>query len=37
MAIDWNRVREQELDRLADMLEDKMDIGNIISIIRTSL
>ncbi len=37
MAIDWNRVREQELDRLADMLEDKMNIGNIISIIRTSL
>ena len=37
MAIDWNRVREPELDRLADMLEDNMDIRNKLSIIRTSL
>jgi len=32
-AQDWNTIRELELDRLADMLEENMDIENILSMI----
>ena len=33
-VVDWNQVREQELEKLADMLEDNLDIGMIFKAIK---